>query len=160
MPTYYNPYAQNAQLYGQNYPAYSTTSYQAPVQNVQQMPMLRNMEWVEGEIGARAFQIPAGWPANVPIALWDNTDKVVYFKSINPLGAPNPLQKARYTFEEPSGGYLPQDMSGAQAPNMDMSQFVTKQDLDQLRQDIQKLANQNGNNNRNNQTRDNRGENR
>lgn len=88
LPTTYQP------AWGQQmYPNMQTAMSQAP-QNV------KGIEWVDGEVGAKAFQMPAGWPANTPIALWDTNDTVIYLKSINAMGMPNPLQIAHYQLEE------------------------------------------------------------
>ena len=137
MANYYNPI--------NPYIPYNS-GYTAP----QIQPQVKAMEWVEGEVGARAYQMPSGWPVNTPIALWDSTDTVIYLKSVNAIGMPNPLQKLKYTIEEPPAAML---QSGAQAP--DMSQYVTKQDLDAFRQELKNMQrtsqhneNQNGNGNR------------
>ena len=56
--------------------------------------------WVDGEAAAKAYQLPAGWPANTPIALWDTNDTIIYLKSTNQMGMPNPLQIAEYQLRE------------------------------------------------------------
>lgn len=156
MPTYgnsYYPSAFNGNMYGSNYAAgmpmdvgmrMNPQGYSAAPQ-----PIIKSMEWVEGEIGAKAFQIPTGWPANTPIPLWDSTDKVIYLKSVNQLGMPNPLQKLRYEIEETPNALITNgNQSGNSGTNQDMSQYVTKKDLDELRQEIRGMnvsrANQNG----------------
>ena len=58
------------------------------------------LKWVNGEEAAKAYPMPTGWPPNKPIALWDTNDTVIYLKSCNQMGMPNPLQKARYQLEE------------------------------------------------------------
>lgn len=169
MANYYNPYnfyqqpnySQTAPIAPQ-VPQYSgtymgQTSYAAA-------PQVKAMEWVEGEIGAKAFQIPAGWPANSPIALWDSTDTVIYLKSMNQNGIPNPLQKLHYTIEEQPNPLL---MSGAvqngqqntQQSGPDMSNYVTKEDLETLRKEISLIneAYVQKNQNRNNNNGNNRG---
>lgn len=160
MPLYNNPYLQNSGTggyYGQAYSGYAPQpmaqqSYAQPMQ----MPTYKVMEYVDGEIGAIAYQLPPGWPPNTFFPLWDNKDSVIYLKSINQMGAPNPIQRARFYIEENPTKNLPgsSDTSGANGP--DMSQYVTKADFEQLRQEIQRMGNQNGNNNRNNRN-DNRG---
>ena len=150
MPNFINPY------YGPTYPSVSYSTYpQYPM--VQQIPQQQSyaqppmqqkgIEWVEGEIGAKAYQIPAGWPANTPIPLWDSTDTVIYLKSVNQVGMPNPMQKLKYSIEEAPQQAL---LSGATGTEQDVSQYVTKQDLEQLRQEIRQLRNngstQNGSN--------------
>lgn len=160
MPNYYNPY--------NFYPTtYQPMSY--GMQTQPQMPMAQQsyappqggqapkmMEWVEGEVGAKAFQMPNGWPANSPIPLWDSTDTVIYLKSWGPMGIPNPMQKLRYEMPEQqnqallnSGSNGMSGNSGNQQP--DMSQYVTKQDLEEIKKEMRNAlssaGNQNGINN-------------
>lgn len=89
--------------------------------------------WVDGEVGAKAYQMPQGWPANQPIALWDTNDTVIYLKSTNPMGMPNPLQKAHYKLEEYKTA---SGMSGVGQNEPDMSQYVKKEDLERMKQDL------------------------
>ena len=85
--------------------------------------------WVDGEVGAKAYQLPAGWPANTPIALWDTNDTVIYLKSINQMGMPVPLQKAHYKLEQ------------AQSSSGEMDEkYVTKDEIRELRDAIEKLT--------------------
>ena len=73
----------------------------APYTNWSTMqPQQQGLIWVDGEVGAKAYQLPAGWPVNTPIALWDTNDTVIYLKSTNQMGMPNPLQIAHYQLEE------------------------------------------------------------
>lgn len=132
-------------FFGPTYPNYF--GYNQPAQAVQPQPQIRPMEWVEGEVGAKAFQIPAGWPANTPIALWDSTDTVIYLKSINPLGAPGIVQKLKYTIEE-SPVQVRISGQGTQ-PAPETPQYVTKEDLDQFKKELRQMIigkNQNGSN--------------
>ena len=143
MANYPVPY-QNSWNYGsvgqQMYPQLQGT--QMSFAN-QQIPVQQNqsgmgIKWVDGEVGAKAFQMPAGWPANQPIALWDTNDTVIYLKSINPMGMPNPIQKARYELEGMKSGEKSQGYSGdaEQKCNHDMSQYVRKEDLERMKQDL------------------------
>lgn len=151
MPNYYSPY----NFYPATYPVMGGASFSPYVNNTPAMPQqsytqaqLKAMEWVEGEVGAKAFQMPPGWPANQPIPLWDSTETVIYLKSWSPGGFPNPMQKLRYEMPETQ----PQQQmlqSGAASP-----EYVTKDDLKALREEIQSMRdsmmnrrNQNGNNN-------------
>lgn len=88
-------YAQGNSMMQQPYMQQSPPSYQ-PSSNIN-----AGIRWVDGEVGAKAFQLPAGWPANTPIDLWDTNDCVIYLKSINQFGMPNPLQKVHYNVDEP-----------------------------------------------------------
>ena len=154
MPNYYNPYNLYPVSYA-NQMGYSAVpnmmQNQMPVQQSfappqASAPQQRGIEWVEGEIGAKAYQIPQGWPANTPIPLWDSTDTVIYLKSVNQMGVPNPMQKLHYTMENQetqtlmSGNqetHTGNGLSGTEQP--DMSKFVTKDDLDSLREEIRSL---------------------
>ena len=81
--------------------------------------------WVDGEVGAKAYQLPPNWPANQPIALWDTNDTVIYLKSINPMGMPN------YKLEGMNSG---EKVSGHAEP--DMSEYVRKEDLDKMKHEL------------------------
>jgi hypothetical protein len=105
----------------------------------------KNIEWVEGQVGAIAFPMPSGWPANYPIALWDNTKPVIYWKSWNQMGAPNQLVEIPYTMpNNNSASMLPVGQSGdagmSEHETPDMSQYVTRQDFDALRNEIRNMS--------------------
>ena len=127
-------------------PSYSGTNYQTAVpmpQSYSPAPMSSNVIPVDGEVGAKAYMVPSG--STGPIALWDTNDNVIYMRTFNAAGMPNPLKKLRYVEEEPAQ-MLP-SQSGA-ASQIDTSQFVTKDDFEALRQEIrqmgQRTINQNG----------------
>lgn len=137
MANYPVPY-QNSWGYGnvgtQMYPNYGG-------QNVAAVPQVgvgaastgdHGLKWVDGEVGAKAYQMPAGWPPNTPIALWDTNDTVIYLKSTNPMGMPNPLQKAHYKLEN----YQSASPEKEVIPAPDMSEFVKKDDLEKLKVDL------------------------
>jgi len=121
------------------------------------------MGWVEGEIEARGRQMPQGV---TQYAMWDTNQQKIYVKSLNQMGMPNPMQILTYTVEEqpaqsalPSGGVNSNsgnNMSGGDHP--DMSQYVTKDDLEQLKNEIRSLnKSQAGMSSGNNQNGNNRG---
>lgn len=158
MASFYNPYLQqpgypisyNGSNVYQPQPAQPGYSY-TPTP-----PMTSNVIPVDGEIGAKAYNIPNG--STGPIALWDTNDNVIYMRTFNAAGMPMPLKKLRYTEEEPVIALPAQ--SGTP---VDTSQFVTKSDFEQLRNEIRQmsqqhnqaipLGNQNNQNNQNNQRR-------
>lgn len=127
LPTTYQP-----SFYGgigqQMYPQYPNQQAQ-PVTQPQQTG---GLIWVDGEVGAKAYQLPSGLPANQPVALWDTNDTVIYLKSVNPMGMPNPLQKAHYTLEEYRG--TGPATSGAEQP--DATQYVRKEDMERMKQEL------------------------
>lgn len=94
------------------------------------------IQWVDGEVGAKAYQMPQNWPANQPIALWDTNDTVIYLKSVNPMGMPNPLQKAHYTLEEHKSASR---TSGEEHP--DMTGYVRKEDMEHMKQELMEAIN-------------------
>ena len=140
MPNFYNPYSV---LYPNNIysgtaaqPMYSTTPAPAYQQSATPAMQLKAMEWVEGEVGAKAFQMPAGLPANLPVPLWDSTDTVIYLKSWGPMGIPNPLQKLTYKMPDQNQQLLNAGgISGDQSPK-----YATQEDINALREEIKKLA--------------------
>lgn len=148
-PTYnaYQPYPTNSyqQQYSQAYqPQYtmpqSNTSYAA-----QQQPV--GIVWVDGEVGAKAYQLPSTWPVNAPMPLWDTNDTIIYLKSTNQMGMPNPIQKVRYTMEEApkmapamsSQAALP---AGDSQPMPDMSEYVKKDDLERMKEELKAVMTQ------------------
>lgn len=129
---YYNPYIQPT-YFGTAVPPMPQQQSFSPMP--QQAPMSSNVIGVDGEVGAKAFMVPNG--STGPIALWDTNDNVIYLRTFNAAGMPNPLRKLRYTEEELTP-QLPAGQSGS-ATATDMSQFATKDDLEVLRQEIRNL---------------------
>ena len=144
----YNAYPQYPQnSYQQQYSQAMAPQYQQPSMSYAQPQQQRvGIEWVDGEVGAKAFQLPAGWPANAPMPLWDTNDTIIYLKSTNQMGMPNPIQKVRYTMEEQprmsaamqsKNNMLPSGNSyqdNQQAP--DMSEYVRKDELNQMKEEL------------------------
>lgn len=155
MPNYVTgmPYQNNWNNYSgvgqQMYPNYNYSGAMQP--QAQQMSggfMKGEIEWVDGEAAAKSYQIPAG--ATKPIALWDTNDTVIYLKSMNPMGMPNPLQKIHYKMEEMVPKYMGQDQSKLTSADTaqtqhDMSQYVRKDELeamkDELKEAIESMRN-------------------
>ena len=138
MPNYYNPY----NFFPTTYPGIAsvpqTMNYPAPqMQQSYTQTQPRFMEWVEGEVGAKAFQKPAELPANQPIPLWDSTDTVIYLKSWSPMGIPNPMQKLHYEMPE---SQPPMNLqSGQTAPTAPTAEYASKDDLESLKNEIRGL---------------------
>ena len=116
--------------YYNNYPQYPYAYPQSYSSNIE------SMKWVEGEVGAKAFQMPPGWPAETPIALWDNSEKKIYLKSWNAMGMPNQIQELIYEIKEKPAPALPGNVSGS----TQSTQYVTREDFDQLKEEIQNLS--------------------
>lgn len=135
-PVAYQPSWNYSGVGQQMYPQYQQSMAQMPVP--QTTPAAQQsgpgLIWVDGEVGAKAYQMPGGWSANQPIALWDTNDTVIYLKSTNPMGMPNPLQKAHYTLEGTKSGEASRGFSGdAVEPH---AQYVTKDDLNRMKQEL------------------------
>lgn len=140
MPGYMNPYI-NGNMWNNGFGQYGIYGQSpAPMQQsytpTAQMPMSSNVIPVDGEVGARAYMVPNG--STGPIALWDTNDSVIYLRTFNSAGMPNPLKKLRYVEEEPVS-MLSSGQSGA-SPQPDMSNYVTKDDLESLRNEIRQMS--------------------
>ncbi len=144
MPQYYNP-----GLYGTGY---VPQSYYSPaVPGYSSAPPQNYMISVDGEQAARAWQMPNGLPPGSVIPLYDVDGVHVYFKSLNAYGQLNPLRKGRVIMEDEP--VLPAGQSAEAAPSGGNTQFVTKEDLNELRKEIRSMLTP-----RNNQNGSNRGE--
>ena len=147
MPAYYNQYA--GQNYYGNYPynTYANTAWGNSGAQIPQGPQY--MINVDGEVGARAWQMPNNLPPNTVIPLFDLDGQHIYFRSVDQYGRMNPLRKAHVVFEEETVN-LPQGNSGASAPQAAPAseEFVTKEDLKSLKDEIRQMfsENQNGRN--------------
>ena len=97
-------------------------------------PQTQGLIWVDGEVGAKAYQLPPGWPANTPIALWDTNDTMIYLKITKQMGMPNPLQKLQYQMIE-----LISKRSGTDGRPMTAEEYATREELIRLREEIDKL---------------------
>lgn len=152
----YSPYA----LYPASYPVmnqpvmqpYYTQSAAAPISY---------MITVDGEIGARAWQPQGNMPLspNTVVPLWDLDGKHVFFKSTDAYGRMNPLRVGTVVFEDETIQAKSGDVS-APEQHQDMSMYITKDDFDQLKQDLRQEIKAIYSAGRNNQNRNNdRGEN-
>lgn len=145
MPGYYNPYTLYPVGYANQMGYTNNMQMQQPVQQsysgetTAMMDADLLMKWVEGEVGAKAFQMPKGWPANKPIPLWDTTDTIIWVKSWGPMGIPNPMQKLKYEMENTQQQMLMAGnagVSGNAATEASEGQFVTKDDLESMKREI------------------------
>lgn len=124
------------------YQMYPQPGYQMPQQSYGQTQG-QGIDWVDGEAAARAMQLPAGVSQH---AMWDINEPVIYLKSVNSMGMPNPLRKIRYTMEDVSQSGTGQSQamltSGTEehtAP--DMSQYVRKDEANGFvrKDDLEKM---------------------
>ena len=132
----YTMYPANSYLSCATQPAQYTQQPANPPQQNQS-----GIAWVDGEVGAKAYQLPAGWPANTPMPLWDTNDTIIYLKSTNPMGMPNPLQRIHYRMEEQEqhasgtsfASSAPALMSGEHH-----EQYATKEDIERMKEELRK----------------------
>lgn len=138
LPATYNPSWGYSGVGQQMYPNYQQQSMAQQPQQAQQTG--HGLIWVDGEVGAKAYQLPANLPPNQPIALWDTNDTVIYLKSVNPMGMPNPLQKAHYTLEE-HRGTGPARSGDAPVQAEPMTDYVKKEDMERMKQELMEAIN-------------------
>ena len=146
MPNYWNP----SNMYPVTYPQF-------------QMPMMPQQSftqptiaaaWVESEMEARGKSMPQGVNQ---FFMFDANQQKIYLKSLNQMGMPNPMQTLNFTMENQQQN-LPAGQSGMMSgTGQDMSNYVTRQDFEQLRNEIRQMnqsgaANGNSNNSVNGQS--------
>ena len=150
MPNYYNAYPYQNPTYYSPYPQqpvmYSPSAYGMQGGN-------NYMISVDGEMAARAWQMPQNLAPGTIIPLWDLDGQHVYFKSTDNFGRINPLRKGRVIFDDEPA--TEQNLTAGESRAE--SNFVTKEDFEGLRHEIQDMirtmhqepvpANQNGSQN-------------
>ena len=144
MPQYWNP----NNFYPATYHVMSFTPSPMPQQSYATQPSIA-AAWVDGEMEARGKSIPQGVSQFFMV---DVNNQKIYWKSLNQMGMPNPMQVLNFTIEGQQQN-LSSGMSGDTQPQMpDMSQFATKQDFEALRNEIRQMGQSgySGTNNSNN----------
>ena len=113
--------------------AYQQPSMQVPYMNGYSAPQVKsNIKWVSGR--GEAESTPVG--PNETILMLDSSTTKMYIKSAGPDGRVNPLMVCDYTVSE--ANY--QNESSQTAPQIDTSNFATKEDFNQLRQMVEDLT--------------------
>ena len=107
---YYNTI--NGQSYGYATPVQGPMAPTYPV--LQQPAQTPYMIQVDGEMAARAWQMPVNLMPGTVIPIWDVDGVHVYFKSVDGYGRLNPTRKARIVFEDETQP-LPEGASGSTA---------------------------------------------
>ena len=136
------PQAQNVQYsnqpqYSQYQQSYaSMPSYAQPMQGYSNAVNNKNIIWVVGRAGADSFQMEPGSRA----VLLDSTDQVFYIKVVGMDGRPEPLMAFKY---EPLNLNVTNESS--QASGMDMSNYVTKEDFNELKRMLEDTMNKRNN---------------
>lgn len=135
---YSNPYT-NAYPIAYGGPAQPIQTMQQPNQVVQPQYMIN----VDGENSAKAWQPTTPPQPNTIIPLFDSDGQHVYFKTFDAYGRMNPIRKGRIVFD---------DEIQVNGETQDMSAFVTKEDMEKLKEELigqinaLNRNNQNGNN--------------
>ena len=128
--------------YQQSYSPYQQQSYQqsftSPMPPQQQMPQPQmqsnsSINWVQGEIGARAYPIAPG----SSVLLMDSEAQNFYIKSADNSGMPS-LKKYAYSevIEEPL------KLESKDPANFDTAQLASRDEVKQLQEKIKQLENQ------------------
>lgn len=107
-PNIQNPYAFNYSNYGFNGYNYQPVNQQNA----------EDIQWVQGEAGAKAYVVPAGHKA----WLMDSENPCFYIKETDATGMPLPLRI--FDFVERKEASKAQDQ-----PQVDLSQYVKKSEL-------------------------------
>ena len=145
----YTPYMSNVPTYQSN----GTNGYGQPYfqQQYQASPMpmamnsyappqvKSNIKWVSGRGEAESTPVSP----NETILMLDSSTTKMYIKSAGPDGRINPLMVCDYTVSEAEY----QNGSSQTAPQIDTSQFATKEDFNQLKkmlEDMNKQGRKNG----------------
>lgn len=102
-------------------------SYQPYYQQFQQpnyQQQNSGINWVQGEAGAKSYLVAP----NTTVQLWDSEAQVIYLKSADASGMPS-MKVLDYTIRSNAPAAAP---AVAQNPSNDMSQYVTKAELEAL----------------------------
>ena len=84
------------------------------------------------------------------MALWDTNDPIIYLKSTNQMGMPNPIQKVRYVMEDaPRTTQMLSSQSNTNEPiyaTPDMSDYARRDELERLKEEMRNMVNEAKNN--------------
>lgn len=123
---YNNYFPQYQQAYPQGY-------YNMP-QNQPQMPQNapaqsgNGITWVQGEAAAKSFPVGIGQS----VLLMDSEESVMYIKSTDQSGMPQPLRIFDYTERNSS------KTESAIAKNMSSDDFVSRKEFNEFREDVKR----------------------
>lgn len=113
--------------------AYQQPSMQIPYMNSYAAPQVKsNIKWVSGR--GEAESTPVG--PNETILMLDSSTTKMYIKSAGPDGRINPLMVCDYTVSEAEF----QNGTSQASPQIDTSNFATKEDFNQLKQMVEDLT--------------------
>ena len=132
LPATYQPnwgYSGNAQQPWPQYPQYQP----AQQQSYTGQQATRGMDWVDGEAEAKGRQMP---PGTTQYAMWDINEPVIYIKSLNQMGMPNPLRKAHYKLEDDGQNKGQSFDAGSEVKQPDLGEYVRKDDMERMKQEL------------------------
>lgn len=132
-PVSYQPYqvTQSQQIPAQQY----SQAAQPQTQQVQ-----NGINWVQGKTAAKAFNIPP----NSNIILMDAERDYFYIKSTDASGMPLPLR----TFEYKEVVDVEDNPIHQQSNDFNPNEYVTKEELDELKKQIDNMSSKRNNQNR------------
>lgn len=115
--------------YNQQPTGYFNTNYRPQPQMMQPAPQTANVNWisVNGIAGARDHIVQPGQTA----WMMDNNEPIFYVKDVDNMGRAN---LRTFRFEEIHPGE-----QQPQTPQIDMSNFATKEDIAKLESQLQKI---------------------
>lgn len=129
----YAPYQQNmGQSYAQNQQSYAQ-SYAPPQMQMAQPSQSSTINWVQGDVGARAYNIQPG----MSVLLMDSEGQNFYIKSADNMGMPT-LKKYAYSevIEEPMR------LESHEAKQIDTAFSATREEVKQMQEEIRHLKEQ------------------
>lgn len=109
---------------------YYPATYQAPVIYSQAPPQSTGIQWVQGEIGARAFPVSPG----ASVLLMDSDENRFFIKSADASGMPLPLRMFSYTEEVATQSH--------ENKPIDTSNFVTREEFEQWKSNQKRRHNE------------------
>lgn len=130
----YAPYQNSmGQSYAQNQQSYAQNSYAPPQMQMAQPTQSSTINWVQGDVGARAYPIQPG----MSVLLMDSEGQNFFIKSADSMGMPN-LKKYAYSevVEEPMR------LESHEARQIDTAFSATREEVKQLQEEIKGLKDQ------------------
>lgn len=130
----YAPYQNSmGQSYAQNQQSYAQNSYAPPQMQMAQPSHSSTINWVQGDVGARAYPIQPG----MSVLLMDSEGQNFYIKSADTMGMPT-LKKYAYSevVEEPMR------LESHEAKQIDTAFTATREEVKQLHEEISSLKEQ------------------
>ena len=130
----YNPYQQSmGQSYAQNQQSYAQNSYTPPQMQMAQPTQSSTINWVQGDVGARAYNIQPG----MSVLLMDSEGQNFYIKSADSMGMPT-LKKYAYSevVEEPMR------LESHEAKQIDTAFTATREEVKKMQEEITSLKEQ------------------